>query len=168
MAQLATRPEPPPVVVLTARGDYDSFARAVREGAAGYVFKPFKSHELTSTCDGVLRAQRAAAATRGERRGERRRVVTAEVTVVTVGSEPMTGQLVDLSSSGARVHLRGQLQHGTHVCLVLPVAMGNAPELSAVVQWSEHVPQGFAHGLRFAELTLAAHRKLDDLVGPTD
>src|SRR5262249_40995337 len=49
LAQLATRAERPPVVVLTA--DYDGFARAVREGAAGYVFKPFKSDELTAICD---------------------------------------------------------------------------------------------------------------------
>jgi hypothetical protein len=45
--------------------------------------------------------------------------------------------------------------------------MGDAPEVSGIVQWSEHVPQGFAHGLHFTELTLASHRKLSDLVVPT-
>ena len=168
LARLAAQPEPLPVVVLTARGDYDSFARAVREGAAGYVFKPFRFHELTVTCDGVLRAQRAGPAAADDRRRDRRRVVTAEVTVLSAGdAQPMAGELADLSSRGARVHLRTRLEHGTRVRVVLPVAMGDAPELSAVVQWSEHVPQGFAHGLLFAELTLASHRKLSDLLVPT-
>ena len=166
LARLAARTESPPVVVLTARGDYDSFARAVREGAAGYVFKPFRSHELTATCDGVLRAQRTGVAAADERRRDRRRVVAAEATVLSADdAPPMAGELVDLSSSGARVHLRRRLEHGTRVRVVLPVALGDAPELGAVVQWSEHVPQGFAHGLRFADLTLAAHRKLIDLLG---
>jgi DNA-binding response OmpR family regulator len=168
LARLAASAGSPPVVVLTARGDYDSFARAVREGAAGYVFKPFRSHELTATCDGVLRAQRTGAAAGDERRRHRRRVVMAEVTVVAAGDASMTGELVDLSAYGARVHLRTRLEHGTRVRVVLPVALGDAPELDAVVQWSEHVPQGFAHGLRFADLTLAAHRKLIDLLGPAD
>jgi DNA-binding response OmpR family regulator len=168
LAQLAARAESPPVVVLTARGDYDSFARAVREGAAGYVFKPFRSHELTATCDGVLRAQRRGDTAGEERRRHRRRLVTAEVTVAAAGDAPMAGELIDLSAYGARVHLRARLEHGARVRLVLPVALGDAPELDAVVQWSEHVPQGFAHGLRFAELTLAAHRKLTDLLGAGD
>src|SRR5262245_4563031 len=33
---------PPPVVILTARSDYGTFTRGVREGAAAYVFKPFR------------------------------------------------------------------------------------------------------------------------------
>jgi len=168
LAQLATRAAPPPVVVLTARGDYDSFARAVREGAAGYVFKPFKSDELTATCDGVLRARRSGAPSGDERRGEQRRLVAGEVTVTAAGHEPMPGQLIDLSSSGARVRLAGRFEHGTRVCLILPMALGNAAEIAAIVQWSEHVPQGFAHGVRFTDISLAAHRKLTDMVGPAD
>jgi DNA-binding response OmpR family regulator len=164
LAQLAARAERPPVVVLTARGDFDGFARAVREGAAGYVFKPFRFQELTATCDAVLRAQRTGAAGSEERRQHRRRVVAAEVTV-RAGEDTRAGELVDLSAHGARVTLRVRLEHGARVRLVLPVGLGEAPELDSIVQWSEHVPQGFAHGLRFGDLTLAAHRKLTDLLG---
>jgi len=46
--------EPPPVVVLTARDDYDSFARAVRAGAAAHLVKPFRFQELVATCHSVL------------------------------------------------------------------------------------------------------------------
>ena len=168
LAQLTSRAAPPPVVVLTARGDYDSFARAVREGAAGYVFKPFKSHELTATCDGVLRARRAGPPAGDERRGDRRRLVMGEILVIAADGVAMSGQLGDLSAGGARVHLRRRLDHAARVRVLLPVAMGQAPQVDAVVQWSEHVPQGYAHGLRFVDVTLAAHRKLADLVGPAD
>src|SRR5262245_10870352 len=39
-------PDPPRVVVMTARTDYGTFSRGVREGAAAYVYKPFRFHEL--------------------------------------------------------------------------------------------------------------------------
>src|SRR6266571_5759370 len=42
---------PPPVVVMTACGDSGSFSRAVREGAAGYIFKPFRMTGVVATVD---------------------------------------------------------------------------------------------------------------------
>src|SRR5262245_12699040 len=44
----------PPVVVMSAAVDSPSFARAVRAGAAGYVFKPFSVSDLVATCERIL------------------------------------------------------------------------------------------------------------------
>jgi two-component system response regulator MtrA len=41
LARLRGLEDPPPVVVLTARGDFAAFARGVREGVAAFIGKPF-------------------------------------------------------------------------------------------------------------------------------
>lgn len=55
----ATRP---PVVVLTAHGEYGAIPGRAREEAAAYLTKPFSLRQLVATCDEVLAA--AGASTR--------------------------------------------------------------------------------------------------------
>lgn len=42
LEQIRRVPGPPPVVVVTARGDYETFTRGVREGAVAHLIKPFR------------------------------------------------------------------------------------------------------------------------------
>ena len=46
----------PPVVVLTAHGDYGALPGQVREAATAYLTKPFSLRQLVSTCEGILAA----------------------------------------------------------------------------------------------------------------
>lgn len=50
----------PPVVVLTAHGDYVGAGGQAREEAAAYLTKPFSLRQLVATCDGILAPSGAA------------------------------------------------------------------------------------------------------------
>jgi len=50
--------DPPPVLILSARCDNETFERGTREGAAAFVSKPFQFHELVATCQKLLSAKR--------------------------------------------------------------------------------------------------------------
>jgi DNA-binding response OmpR family regulator len=71
-------PARPPVVLLTARGDYESLARGLRESIAAYVIKPFEIPSLVQTCRRVV-AEAEAPPRSPERRQALRRAVVAEV-----------------------------------------------------------------------------------------
>ena len=79
LKRLEGHPNPPLVVLLTARGDPESFARGMRAGAAAYVTKPFRFHELIATVQGLLASDGKAPVMHSERRREPRRPVTADV-----------------------------------------------------------------------------------------
>lgn len=49
----------PPVVVLTAHGDYGALPGQARAAAAAYLTKPFSLRQLVSTCEGILAASAA-------------------------------------------------------------------------------------------------------------
>lgn len=57
LAELATRPHAPKVVVLSAKTSPRDLARARQLGAAAYVTKPFETDELVRTLRAVLRAR---------------------------------------------------------------------------------------------------------------
>lgn len=57
LAELATRPHGPKVVVLSAKTSPRDLARARQLGAAAYVTKPFETDELVRTLRAVLRAR---------------------------------------------------------------------------------------------------------------
>ena len=50
LQHLQTKKDAPPVVIVTARTDYATFARGIREGGTAFVCKPFRFHELVATC----------------------------------------------------------------------------------------------------------------------
>jgi len=75
LEHLRKMPDAPPVVVVTARADYSSFARGVREGASAYVFKPFRFHELVATCQKVLLSGVRRTVSEERRKRERRNLM---------------------------------------------------------------------------------------------
>lgn len=152
MRALADRKDAPPVVLLTARGDDESHARGLRAGAAAYLTKPFRFHELLSTVDGVIAAAGRPSAMTTERRRDPRRVMMVDVQVLSRRGVPLAvGEGVDLSASGLQIHLAVPLDVGTQVALALHVPGSSATvRLEGGVQWTVPVPRGHAHGVAFA------------------
>ena len=167
LVQLRALPDALPAVALVGRADYHAFAQAIREGVAACVFRPFVADDLVALCETVL--ARAVAAPVREVRAHVRRLVSAEVTVLS--SEGVTlaaGELANLGAGGAQVRLPVRLDPGARVRLMLPVPVGDALIVDAAVQWNRRTASGFNHGLQFVELTLARRRQLSDLLDPPD
>ncbi len=158
---------PPPVVILTARGDHESFTRGIREGASAYVFKPFRFHELIATCQALLLSGPKRPAAVRERRRDPRRVIMTEVRVLSRDKAPIAlGELVDLSPTGAQVHLGLRLEPGSPVRVAFHAPDGgSALSLEGTVRWCETAPRGFAHGLALTDLDTASHDRLHVLLG---
>ena len=167
LTRMKAMPDAPPVVVLSARGDYESFRRGISDGASAYVFKPFRFHELLATCQKVLLAREKPLATPlRERRRDPRRVVVAEVRVLSRDRAPIAlGELVDLSGGGAQVHLGVKLDVGASVRLAVHVPSGQALAVDGRVQWCEPAARGFAHGIQFTDLPADTRRQIDQLLG---
>jgi CheY-like chemotaxis protein len=160
-------PDPPPIVVLTALADYATFTRAVREGAAAYVSKPFRFHELVATCQGVLFAKAAPIPPPlKERRKDQRRAFIVEVKVLSREKHPIAlGELIDLSASGARVDVGVPLEAGAPARVAFHVPGGaNAFSLLGLIRWRGPSPRGFAHGLSFVGLSYSENHQLLELL----
>jgi DNA-binding response OmpR family regulator len=169
LRQLRATPSPPRVVVLTARDDPASFARAIREGATAYVVKPFRFPELLAT---VQRAMTQAAPPPGpaagvERRRDPRKVVMAQVKILTRDRSPIAlGEILDVSAGGMRIHLGARLDVGDRVSVALHLpGAGPAAPIDGVVLWNAEGHRGFAHGLRLTDLTPEAEAQLAILLG---
>jgi CheY-like chemotaxis protein len=159
--------DPPPVVVMTARSDYGTFSRGVKEGAAAYVFKPFRFHELVATCQRILLSGgKPAAPVAYERRRDPRRILMVEVKVLSKERHPIAlGELVNLSPRGAQVELGVPLEKGAQVRVAFHIPGGGAPlGLEGQVRWSQPAGQGFSHGLSFSTLSAEDERQLLDLL----
>lgn len=161
---------PPPFLVLTARSDFASFTRAVREGVAAYVFKPFRIRELLVTCDRILHsAESKASGVILERRHEPRRTLTVEVKVLSKEKAPIVlGDIINLSPGGAQVDLAAPLDPGELVCVAFHIPGGGSPlTLEGRVQWQQPATEGFSHGLVFTNLTPEGEEEFRDLLrGP--
>jgi CheY-like chemotaxis protein len=167
LVRLRALPDAPPPVALVGRADYHAFAQAIREGAAACVFRPFVAADLVALCETVL--ARAAASPVREVRAHVRRLVSAEVTVLSAeGVTLAAGELANLGAGGAQVRLPVRLDPGARVRLMLPVPVGDALMVDAAVQWNRRTASGFNHGLQFVDLTLARRRQLRDLLDPPD
>ncbi|HEU0105729.1 MAG TPA: response regulator [Vicinamibacteria bacterium] len=167
LVRLRALPDAPPVAVLIGRADYHAFAQAIREGAAACVFLPFVAGDLVALCEAVL--TRAASAPVRDVRAHVRRLVAAEVSVLSAeGVTLAAGELANLGSGGAQVRLPVCLEAKTRVRLMLPVPVGDALIVDAVVQWNRRTASGFNHGLQFVDLTLARRRQLSDLLDSPD
>lgn len=167
LKKLESHPSPPIVVLLTARGDPESFARGIRAGAAAYVTKPFRFHELIATVQGLLAADGKARPMHAERRREPRRPLAADVRIY--GRDDMAlalGQCVDLSHGGLKVHLGLKLDEGFPVSVAFDLPHDTkAARIDGLVKWCHPVPRGFAHGLSFVTLTAESARQVEALLG---
>jgi two-component system, OmpR family, response regulator MprA len=167
LRHLKTVENPPPVVILTARGDHESFTRGIREGASAYVFKPFRFHELIATCQALLLGSTRRQQTVRERRRDPRRVIMTEVRVLSRDKAPIAlGELIDLSPRGAQVHLGLRLEPGSFVRVAFYTPDGgSALSIEGTVRWCEVAPRGFAHGLELIDLDPVANERLKVLLG---
>ena len=166
LRRLRAVPDAPPVVIVTALGDYAALARGIREGASAYIIKPFRFNELIATCQGVLASAAQKATPAEERRVASRRTLMAQVSVLTREKSPIAlGELVDVSENGAQVRLGMALEAGTTVSLAFHVpAGGSALTLEGRVRWCQTGVRGFTHGLAFAEMTSEAGVQLRALL----
>jgi len=167
---LRTQKDPPPVVIVTARTDYATFARGIREGGTAFVCKPFRFHELVATCQRLLLPGARGGPFPGDRRATPRRPLMVEVKVLSRDRAPIAlGELVNLGPAGAQVDLGVPLEVGDSVRVAFHVPGGDAPlSLEGEVRWrTSAAPRGFAHGLRFHDLALAEERQLAELLSPS-
>jgi DNA-binding response OmpR family regulator len=166
---LKTQAHAPPVVILTGRGDYATFARGVQEGATAYVVKPFRFHELMATCQRVLLATgNGPREPAGERRGEPRRLLIVAVTVVGRDGQPMaTAELTELSLRGARLEMAVALTVGETVRLAFQARRDPPLQLTGQIRWRTDAPRGFAYGLAFHDLDADARQQLLTLLSPS-
>ena len=166
LQRLKGQKDAPLVVLLTARGDAESFARGMREGAAAYVTKPFRFHELIATVQGLLATDGKPPVMHGERRREPRLPLTVDVKVLGRDETPIAlGRVVDLSRGGLKVHLGLKIEDGYPVSVAFD--RQGVPEVSidGQVKWSHPMPTGYAHGLSFVKLTEDTAREIDALLG---
>ncbi len=169
LACLRDLPDPPPVVVMTACGDAGSFARAARDGVAGYVFKPFRVWDFVATCQRILLVRDQSAPSEGsERRREPRRLLALETRALGEDHAPIAwSKLIDLSPSGAQLDLASALEPGDRVRVAFHVADGEIPllRLEGRIRWRSAAPSsGYAHGVVFEGLAPEAERQVRALV----
>jgi DNA-binding response OmpR family regulator len=166
LRRLRSVPHAPPVVIVTALGDYAALSRGIREGASAYIIKPFRFNELIATCQGVLASAAEKALPAEERRAAARRTLLAQVSVLTREKSPIAlGELVDVSENGAQVRLGMALEAGTTVSLAFHVPSGgSALTLEGRVRWCQTGVRGFTHGLAFAEMSSEAGTQLRALL----
>ena len=163
-------PDAPPVVVVTARADYGSFTRGVREGAAAYVFKPFRFHELVATCQKILLSGVRRSVVADERRKHVRRALMVDVKVLSKERAPIAlGELVNLGPGGAQVDLGVPLEVGDSVRIAFHSPAGGFPlSLEGRVSWRGSAPRGYSHGLAFVGLSPDEETALAELLKPRD
>jgi CheY-like chemotaxis protein len=150
LGALGEMPRRPPVLVLTGLVDYPTFLRAVRAGAAAFMVKPFRFQDLVGMCQRLLSTADQPPET--ERRGSARRLLITDVDLLAAdGATPLArGDLVNLSTTGARLDLGVPLAEGDRLRLAVNVPGRVRPfRLEAVVQWQKPSAAGFAHGVRF-------------------
>lgn len=166
--------DPPPVLVLTAAAGYETFVRGVREGAAAYILKPFRFHELLWTCDRLLRAApdgRPSAA--AERRRDARRFLVVQVRLSSEKRALAGGELVNISGGGVQVDLSEALPRGTPLRVAFHIpGEGSAFTLEGRVQWTR--PAGLdaagdhvhSHGIAFVDFAPWIRGQLADMLEP--
>ena len=168
MASLRLLPRPPALVVMTACGDAASFGRAVREGAAGYVFKPFRIGDFVGTCARIAEIhRRGASAVDAERRSEPRRLLTLDTRARVEGAVPAVwSKLVDLSPGGAQLDLPSAIPPGERVRVAFHVMDGERPllELEGRVRWRREAPSGFTHGLALEDASPTSRPQIRQLL----
>jgi CheY-like chemotaxis protein len=164
---LKATPDPPPVVIVTARTDYGTFTRGVQEGGAAFVCKPFRFHELVATCQRLM-LPGGRPSPGAERRRDARRTLMVEVKVLSRERAPIAlGELVNLGPGGAQVDLGIPLEMGDSVRVAFHIPGGDTPlSIEGQVRWRSSAARGFSHGLKFQNPTIDEERQLGDLLRP--
>ena len=159
----------PPVLMLTARSDYETFARAVRVGVNAFISKPFRLQELLLAISKVLaQSAKPNEPTETERRRETRRVLYAEVKVLAKDGAPIAmGELINLSRGGAQLDIDAPMPPGERIRIAFhtPGAAGPLDLESLVLWWRGSASRRVSHGLKFASLTPADVQNLERLLG---
>jgi CheY-like chemotaxis protein len=159
----------PPVLMLTARSDYETFARAVRVGVNAFISKPFRLQELLLAVSKVLaQSAKPDEPVETERRREVRRVLYAEVKVLAKDGAPMAmGELVNLSRGGAQLDIDAPMPPGERIRIAFhtPGAAGPLDLHCQVLWWRGSASRRVSHGLKFASLTPAHVENLEKLLG---
>lgn len=166
--------DPPPVLVLTAAGGYETFVRGVREGAVAYILKPFGFHELLSTCERILRSEPGSRPAGGdERRRDTRRILVVQVLLSSDKGPLAVGELVNISAGGVQVDLPEALERGTRLRVAFHIpGEGSAFSLEGRVQWTR--PAGltaagdavYSHGIAFGSFTPEVREQLAQMLRP--
>ncbi|HJS58670.1 MAG TPA: response regulator [Vicinamibacteria bacterium] len=166
LQHLQTKKDSPPVVIVTARTDYATFARGIREGGTAFVCKPFRFHELVATCQRLLLPGTKGGAFPGDRRGNARRMLMVEVKVLSRDRAPIAlGELVNLGPGGAQVELGVPLEVGDLVRVAFHIPGGETPlSLGGQVRWRSPAPRGFSLGVGFQDLSPLEERQLAELL----
>jgi CheY-like chemotaxis protein len=170
LEKLRTFDSPPPVVVLTAHGDFSAFARGIRERVMAFIAKPFHFGDLLATCRKVLEYPDRQKPVETERRKEQRRPVMVGVRVLSRYGVPLAlGELLDLSPGGAQLRLPAKLDVGDHIRLALHVSLDDIPlQLEGDVRWRDGQPDRFFHGVSFEGLSPTSDARLRKLFEPLD
>lgn len=151
LERLRDRAAAPPVLIVGGRADYGSGEQALRQGAEGYLMKPFAVCDLLEACETILEGGEGRTA---ERRRAPRQMVTGEVRVLGLDGKQLTlGELVDLSPGGAQVRLGAPLQPRAGVRLAIEASDGVAFEVETRIAWRGLATSGFAYGMGFVNLT---------------
>lgn len=143
----------PPVILLTARDDFDSFSKAFKQGVAAFVNKPFRFAELVETIKRVLEDSPTEVDT--ERRSEERRRLSVGVRVLSDTGIPMAlGELLDLSRHGARVRLAAPREAGARLWLALYMSSGQTVlQLAGTVRWCSPDAGSYVVGIQMSDLS---------------
>jgi CheY-like chemotaxis protein len=147
-----------PIVLLTACSDEATIRKALREGASGYVPKPFRIHELAEACARFLRRSDS------DRRREPRHSISLDLLALSWERVPLgLAHLTDLSAGGAQVGFAAPFALGDRIRVAFPVPGG---ELSVAgrIRWRGPAPRGFAHGLAFESLAPDEERHISRLL----
>jgi DNA-binding NtrC family response regulator len=110
---LATRPDPPAVLVITAHGSIEAAVRAIRAGAADFITKPFEAAHIEHIVAGLL-----------EKIGLRRRLASLETELsdrhhLVLGKSRAMAEAYEIATraatSDATILLRGESGTGKEV-----------------------------------------------------
>jgi DNA-binding response OmpR family regulator len=161
--------DPPPVLMLTARSDYDTFARAVREGVTAFISKPFRLQELLSATRKILeQAWRPPEPVANERRRERRRALLARSRCSRArarrsrwGSSSTSAPAARSSTSTRRCRRGERIRIAFHT----PGAAGPLNLDCEVLWWRGSASRRVGHGLVFRNLLPADVKHLEELLG---